>query len=123
MRTCQALVLVAMTGAALLSPGMELQAEEKQTAEWVDMSYAVTKSDYQNLFSLPPIRTSPEFSAEVIVKPGSKTSSRSLRQALMLFMSARRPIAALRRLLPSVALTSPTCARVGSVKKTSMPLI
>ncbi len=72
MRTCQALVLVALTGAALFSPGTELRAEEKRTAEWVDMSYAVTKADYQNLFSLPPMQTSPEFSAEVVVKPGSK---------------------------------------------------
>ncbi len=65
-------VFLALASAVALQPTTSARAEEKRTAEWTDMSYAVTRADYEKLFSVPPFRTSEAFDARVIVRPGNK---------------------------------------------------
>ncbi len=54
--------------AAPVNPGTAVKDEW----QWIDLPYAVTKTEYKQLLGMPPITTAPGFRYSVIVAPGSE---------------------------------------------------
>lgn len=68
-----ALGLAAIRAPAGAEPPRESRdGEVREEWQWVDLPYAVTRTEYRQLLGAPPIRTAPGFRHSLVVPPGSQ---------------------------------------------------